>query len=387
MIDRFSITATGNLIFGNQSLDNLSLYLTQMGYSRIAMIISRTVSESPAYRTLIKNLTVAVHTYPVSGEPTVDSIDAVTQQCVADGCDVVVGIGGGSALDSAKAVAVMAQYVRKQGITVSVKEFLEGVGTLAPPAQRLPLIAIPTTAGTGSEATKNAVIAHIGPDGFKKSLRHDAYIPDLVIIDPLLAVTAPFHVTAAAGLDALTQLLEAYVSTQSNPFIDSLALYAIGLAGNALNGLLQGGLGNSTLRADMAYAAYISGMAIANAGLGYVHGFAGPLGALHSAPHGMICGKLIGPIHAALIAEAQKGSEDNSLLQKFQAIAPLWGKQNPQEVVEHIQHLVALANLPNLRDFGYTKDELRTIGAKQLERNSPIILARETTISILEELY
>lgn len=389
MMDRFSIAATGSLSFGEGTFGDLASHLAKMGYRTVALVASTTFSKGDRCSAFFDQCTkmgISVFTYPVSGEPTVQSIDGLSHRCVTDGCDVVVGVGGGSALDSAKAVSVMARYLSSAAEAVSVKRFLEGVGDLAPPSGRLPLVAVPTTAGTGSEATKNAVVASVGPDGFKKSLRHDSYIPDLVVIDPSLAFSVPHGVTAASGLDALTQLLEAYVSVKSNTFIDSLALDAIALVGKALPRLLEGDLENLEARTDMAYAAYISGMAIANAGLGYVHGYAGPLGGLHEVPHGVLCGSLIAPVHQAMVDKAEEG-DDHGFLDKLTRIGNLWQVDGPHGVVGHIKHMVGLAKLPPLREFGFTKEELGSIGAKDASRNSPVKLPQVDTISLLEALF
>lgn len=390
MVERFSLAATGNLSFGEGVFGDLPAILAQKGYRRVGFVTSRTFYQSQTCSSFLDQCdtrSVSIHPYPVSGEPTVESIDALVDRCVSDGCDVVVGVGGGSALDTAKAVSVMARYRTLSGETVSVKRFLEGVGDKLPPNGRLPLVAVPTTAGTGSEATKNAVIASIGPHGFKKSLRHDSYIPDLVIIDPALALTVPHGITAAAGLDALTQLLEAYVSVKANPFIDALALQAISLIGHALPRLLDGALDRIDLRSDMAYAAYISGYAIANTGLGYVHGFAGPLGGLHAAPHGAICGTLIGPIHRAMVYEAERTDKEHILLEKFCRIASLWDVDGAQGVVEHIETLVDRAGLPSLDTYGFTKGEVLELAEKDLSRNSPIKLPKDVLIPLLERLF
>ncbi|MDD3942706.1 MAG: iron-containing alcohol dehydrogenase, partial [Sphaerochaetaceae bacterium] len=298
-----------------------------------------------------------------------------------DASDVVVGIGGGSALDTAKAVAAMAPLwaVGPRSDTVSVRRYLEGVGDLAPPPHRLPLIAIPTTAGTGSEATKNAVIAEIGPDGFKKSLRHDAYVPDHVIIDPTLAIGLPRQISSASALDALTQLLEAYTSINANPYIDALALDAIGRVGNALRAFLEKGEDSVPLRSELAYGAYISGIALANAGLGYVHAIAGPLGALHHAPHGVICANLIEPVNRAMMEVAR----DTVFLEKMERVSRLWG----EGVVDRLGRLVRLAGLPRLGTFGYTAAELAAIGEKATGRTSPVTLKSEDIVRILHGLY
>jgi alcohol dehydrogenase class IV len=209
----------------------------------------------------------------------------------------------------------------------------------------------------------------------------------MVVIDPTLALEVPFSVTAASGLDALTQLLEAYVSVKANPFIDSLALPAIGVAGKSLLSLLQGNLDDLSARTDMAYAAYISGIAIANAGLGYVHGFAGPLGALHPVPHGVVCGKLLAPLNRALVSRAMETEPNNILLEKYGKIATLWQVDGPLGVVSHLEHLTNLADLPNLRTYGFTEYELSALGKKDAARNSPVRLAEETTVEVLGQLF
>ena len=161
---------------------------------------------------------------------------------------------------------------------LSIKDFLEGVGTKKAPSYRLPLILIPTTSGTGSEATKNGVVAQVGEDGFKKSFRDDSYIPDIAIIDPSLTLSVPKDITLSTGLDTLTQLIEGYVSVMKNTYIDSIALPAIHNAGEALSSLADGNLDDIDARSAMSYASYISGVTLAHKGLTYVHGLSGPMG-------------------------------------------------------------------------------------------------------------
>ncbi|MFA5468297.1 MAG: iron-containing alcohol dehydrogenase [Sphaerochaetaceae bacterium] len=382
MIPQFSISATGNLLFGEGTFAKLAQELQEREFSRVALSIGNGILPSDEVQQFLKDLNksaISSTVIEVVGEPSVTSIDESTLKVKEGECEVIVGIGGGSALDTAKAVAVMA----KQGEQLSVKRFLEGVGDLTPPAIRLPLYAVPTTAGTGSEATKNAVISEVGQDGFKKSLRHDNYIPDLVIIDPKLALSAPRSVTAASGLDALTQLLEAFTSVKANPFIDSLALTAIAMVGNALPRLLSGEEDSLELRGEMAYAAYISGMAIANAGLGYVHGLAGPMGSLHNVPHGVVCGLLMPEINKALLAKGEKGS---LFLTKMERVASLWRVAGIEGVVDRLEELKKLAALPHLAFFGFTKDELTALAKQNLKRNSPLELEEKTVVEILHGL-
>lgn len=380
----FALSALGSLTFGAGTLDRLGGLLVSQHYGKVALVTSRTFSSTRRCDELLRDLharSILCSVHPVSGEPSVTSVDSIARSVHGDASDVVVGIGGGSALDTAKAVAAMAPLwaVGPRSDTVSVRRYLEGVGDLAPPPHRLPLIAIPTTAGTGSEATKNAVIAEIGPDGFKKSLRHDAYVPDHVIIDPTLAIGLPRQISSASALDALTQLLEAYTSINANPYIDALALDAIGRVGNALRAFLEKGEDSVPLRSELAYGAYISGIALANAGLGYVHAIAGPLGALHHAPHGVICANLIEPVNRAMMEVAR----DTVFLEKMERVSRLWG----EGVVDRLGRLVRLAGLPRLGTFGYTAAELAAIGEKATGRTSPVTLKSEDIVRILHGLY
>ncbi len=191
---------------------------------------------------------------------------------------------------------------RAAGSPVSVIDYLEGVGTRTPSGSRIGLAAVPTTSGTGSEATKNAVISRLGEQGFKKSLRHDRYVPDLAILDGSLITSCPASVTAASGLDAVTQLLEAYVSTASSAFTDMIAIEGLTLAAGVLESLVCGTLSDDPeARTVMAYAAYLSGVALANANLGVVHGAASALGGRRPIAHGVVCGTLLHASQKAII--------------------------------------------------------------------------------------
>lgn len=389
MIEQFTLSAAGSLLFGRGTFDGLDSLLAQRGWRRIALVVGNSFSRSDACASFASRLhdrKIETMILRVSGEPTVGSVDALSADVAASGCDAVVGIGGGSALDTAKAVSVMARDIAATGEHISVKRYLEGVGDVAPPALRLPLIAVPTTAGTGSEVTKNAVIAETGPGGFKKSLRHDSYVPDLAVIDPLLALSVPNSVTAASGLDAVTQLMEAYVSVKANPYTDSLTLEALALAGNALPRLLDAGADDVSLRGDMAYAAYISGVAMANAGLGYVHGVAGPLGGVRSIPHGIACGLLLAPVVGAMADVLERTGGPVQFGGKLDRIAEIWHVGDRRGVVRFLQNLVTAAALPGLGFYGFTQDDLIAIGSHAAKRNSPVSIDAKTMVDILLSL-
>jgi alcohol dehydrogenase class IV len=224
-------------------------------------------------------------------EPEVDDVDRVTAQCracgVAEG-DFMLAIGGGAAIDLAKATAAMA--TADEGSTV--KDYLENVGRglkiVRPP---LPVLAMPSTAGTGAEATKNAVISSYDPP-FKKSLRDDRLMPRIALVDPELSVTVPPHVTAASGMDAITQLIESYVSRKSQPIPRTLALQGLRMAIPAIVEAVENGHSRSA-REAMSHAAMLSGIALANSGLGMAHGVAAALGTLCRVPHGVACALML----------------------------------------------------------------------------------------------
>jgi alcohol dehydrogenase class IV len=259
----FTLAKLPALYFGNGAINRLDKLIP--AYGSLALVV--TGGESYEKTGLKKTVEVllksagfsAIH-YPVSSEPSPIVIDRGVEICWGHDIDLVIAIGGGSVLDAGKAIAAM---LTESG---SVKSFLEDVGTQKPSGKRLPLIAIPTTAGTGSEATKNAVISEIGKQGFKKSLRHNNYVPDIAIVDPALTHSCPLELTAYSGMDAFTQLLESYLSVKANPVTDALALSGIEVVSRSLKKAYHN-CTDSNARAGMAYAAYLSGITLTNAGL------------------------------------------------------------------------------------------------------------------------
>ncbi|MFW5694080.1 MAG: iron-containing alcohol dehydrogenase [Alkalispirochaeta sp.] len=327
--------------------------------------------------------------FTVRGEPS----PAVVDQIIADTwdelpqCSAVVAIGGGSVLDAGKAVAA-GLGLGEAAAAGSIARYLEGVGDLTHPGDTLPVYAVPSTAGTGSEATKNAVLSETGPDGFKKSLRHDHFIPHTALIDPLLHVDCPRPVTLAGGLDAVTQLLEAYVSTQANPITDALAAQGLRLAGPALEALV-GGADSPLLRRDMAIAAYLSGVCLANAGLGLVHGFASPLGARRDIPHGVVCGLLIGPVTAATVEEMRARS-DTAGVERYAAAARAVGfsAESSNDAVDRlVEWFTGYAEeLGTLRDYGFQESDLDALARSAGMKNHPIDLDEAARGAILRRV-
>ncbi len=394
MIDSFSLLQVPKVDFGPSTFLTLTSYLSE--YKKrgdLLFIMSNTMTKNATFGEIIRTLEgegAQLHIQIVQGEPTVDSIDTIVANQYNSRISCVIGIGGGSVLDSAKAVSVMLFHQHKwKDPHISIKSILEGVGTMKAPSYRLPLILVPTTSGTGSEATKNGVISQVGKDGFKKSFRDDSYIPDIAILDPSLSLSVNKEVTSATGLDALTQLMEGYVSTVENFYVDSLALPSIWQGGKALKHLVDGNLDDINSRSAMCYASFISGVTLANKGLTYVHGLSGPMGALYNIPHGVACASLIGPINRAMVEEAQKDPTlplHATFLTKMESIAKGWDRSTPIEAVEFIEAIVRKAQFKPLKEYGFTTEDMKHLSSISSKRNSPVTLSSSTLYTILISL-
>lgn len=360
----FTHLGNAKLIFGNGEIHQLANLL--QAYQSVLILTGKHFIATQSWALIETKLHQGNINFShdiISGEPTPQVIDSLTEVARLKQVDVVVAIGGGSVLDAGKAVAAMLCH------SGSVIEYLEGIGTKTPQGHTLPLIAVPTTAGTGSEATKNAVIGRRGADPFKKSLRHDAYVPHLAIIDPELAVGTPKSVTLACSMDSFCQLLESLVSTQATPLTHALAIQGIGLfaeGSRLFREDLYGTAIEQELRGKLALAAYLSGLSLANAGLGTVHGIAGPLGAVCNIPHGAACGILLAPVFKRLLEKST--IENFTLARKI-----LFG--------EALDDLAAIAEfeqwakpLGQLTDHGLDELGIDTVVAHADNKNSPVAL-------------
>ncbi len=320
----------------------------------------------------------------VTSEPSPQMVDCMVQEVRGVGIGLVVAIGGGSVMDAGKAVSAM---IPVEG---SVRDYLEGVGTKTHPGCKVPLVAIPTTSGTGSEATKNAVLSETGPDGYKRSLRHDHFVPDYAIIDPSLTLTCPPDITAASGMDALNQLLEAFLSVKATPYTDALALSGIEAVFEALEPLVNGQGDNLVLREKMAYGAYVSGIALAHAGLGIVHGFASSLGGLIPIPHGNLCGKLNAEVMTDVIKGILDDPELNSRykpkLKRLFSTAGIEGSDLNQSALAFSHRLYTMEEhlkLPGLETYGLTYELAKAAAEKTSCKESPLKIPKEKMIEIL----
>lgn len=377
------------LIFGSDTLAGLpKLPLIRLAQSVLLVTGGTSFKETERYsrlRTTLGDSRRTVHEAAVTGEPSPELIDTLCTQFRDQYIGAVVAIGGGSALDTGKALSAMLP------VRNSVTNYLEGVGSEIHPGYKIPFVAVPTTSGTGSEATANAVLSQVGLEGYKRSLRHENFVPDVAILDPTLTVTCPPAITAAAGLDALTQLMEAYVSTKATPLTDALALEGLRAMGNSLLPACTDQPDNLEHRSALAYGAYLSGVVLANAGLGLVHGFASPMGGLYGIPHGMVCGTLQGEAlrtNLQLLREAGPAGELG--LQKYAAIGAVLTGSDPENVPDSCSRLLETVltwidalKIPTLGGFGLLATDLEAVVEQTDAKNNPVPVSKEHMREIL----
>jgi len=297
--------------------------------------------------------------------------------------DVVVGIGGGSALDAAKAIAALAT---NPGEPI---EYLEVVGgSQALTAAPLPLIAVPTTAGTGSEVTRNAVLT-VPDRRVKASLRSPLMLPRVAVVDPLLTYDVPPSVTAATGVDALTQLIEPFMSARANPMTDALCRDGMSRVARSLQRACADGR-HAAARADMSLASLFGGIALANAGLGAVHGLAAPIGGMCHAPHGVICAALLPHVMAANVRALRASEPGGTALDRAAEVGRLLtgrADAGADDGVAWIRETAAQLRIPRLSEVGVTSGDLPAIAAQARASSSmkgnPAALAPEDLIAIL----
>ncbi len=315
---------------------------------------------------------------PVGSEPTVDDARAAAQAGRAIGAEVVLAVGGGSAIDLAKAAAVL---LATGGDPL---DHLEVVGRGRPiETPPLPVVAVPTTSGTGAEVTANAVLA--APDhGIKASLRHPLMVPRHAVIDPELTLACPPAVTAAAGMDALTQCLEPYVSRKANPVTDAWAQAGLRAAGRSIRAAYADG-SDLTARTGMSLCSLMGGLALANAKLGAVHGFAGVLGGMTGAAHGAICAALLAPVCATNLAAG-----DAAVRRRFTDIAGwLTGRDDAtaQDGIAWIERTVALLGIPGLGALGLAEGDIRQAAETSARASSmagnPVTLTPDALVAVL----
>jgi alcohol dehydrogenase class IV len=374
---RFEFATASRIIFGEGTALTLAELARSFG-SRPLVV----TGASPERATGLVAALSAV-TFAVVGEPTVELVREGSRRAQESACDVVIALGGGSVIDAGKAIAALATNGGEP------LDYLEVVGRGKAIARTpLPLIAVPTTAGTGSEVTRNAVLGST-EHGVKASLRSPLMLPRVALVDPELTYGLPAAVTASTGLDALTQLIEPYVSARANPLADGMCVEGMMRVAGALRRAYHDGADRDARR-DMSLAALFGGLALANSGLGVVHGFASPLGGGWDAPHGALCAALLPHGMAANVAALRARAPQHPALERYGVIAGLLTGRNEasaDEGIEWVRALCAELAISPLRAWGITENDLPGIvknaaSASSMKAN-PITLTGEELLGVV----
>lgn len=384
LMNHFAFSTSEKIIFGRGEIKKLPELVSNLGDRVLAVTGSRTDSVD-LIENLLSSVVSSLHYYHISNEPAVETIQTGREIALDVQADLVIGVGGGSVIDSAKAIAALATNPG------DIFDYLEIIGKNQPiRLQPLPIIAIPTTSGTGTEVTRNAVIGS-KVHARKVSLRHPLLLPRIALVDPELTLTMPPHVTANTGMDAITQLIEPYVSHHHNPITDALSRDGIRRGVTAIIDAYRDGM-DIDARSEMALASLFGGIAFTNASLGAVHGIAGPFGGNYDAPHGAICGRLLPGVMKFNIQAMLAREPRNPALARYDEIAVLLtGNQfaHAQAGVERVAEIVDLLGIPHLSSYGFNQSDADELAARSHTSSSmkgnPIYLTQDEIRHILEE--
>ncbi len=391
MIQNFNFASIPHIIFGAGTLNELYNIIPKFGTKVLFVIGGSSLKRSGKWNEItsaMENKSISYYSVSVNSEPSPTLVDEIAANFRDKNLDLIIGVGGGSVTDAGKAISAM---IPKDD---SIKNYLEGVGTKTHDGKKIPYVAIPTTSGTGSEATKNAVISEIGSEGFKKSLRHDNLIPNIAIIDPELIISCPPSITAACGMDAFTQLLEAYESTKASPITDALAYSGMKYMSKNIIFACTTDASDVNVRSAMAYGSLMSGITLANAGLGIVHGLASPIGGFFDIPHGVVCGTLLAEATKMNIKKLQEqGAAGKEGLKKHADIgALLSGKEIALEgevdeyctiLIDTLDKWTKELKIDRLGKYGINSEDIENIVKKAGLKNNPVNLIQEDIETIV----
>lgn len=377
----FEFATANRIIFGAGKLNELSKLIEESA-KRLLLVRGESSDAIARVREILSASSIPFTELQVHGEPTVDVIREGRK--AAQDCDMIIGLGGGSVIDTGKALAAL---VANPGDILDYLEVIgKGQALVSPP---LPYIAIPTTAGTGAEVTRNAVIEST-EQSIKVSLRSPLMLPRVALVDPELTYHLPPEITASSGLDALTQLIEPFVSVKANPITDAICRAGMMYAARSLRRAYENGA-DKEAREGMSLASLCGGLALANAGLGAAHGFAGPLGGMLHAPHGVLCARFLPLVMQANIKAMQLRQPAHPALARYVEIARiLTGKNDAtaEEGVEWTGELVNTLKIPRLSAYGMKPEDFPEAVQKTQKASSfkgnPIVLNEEELIDILE---
>lgn len=379
---QFEFATATRIVFGSGKLAELGKFARPFG-TRALVVTGRNLQRAQAAISTLSREEMQVEVFSVGNEPTIEDVMSAVDRGRESNAEVVLGVGGGSAIDAAKATAAM---LANPG---QLLDYLEVVGQGKPlPNAPLPFIAVPTTAGTGSEVTRNAVLGS-KKHGVKVSLRSPSMLAKVALVDPELTLDLPPALTASTGLDALTQCIEAYVSCRATPMTDGLCEEGIRRAARSLRRAYENGR-DLGAREDMALASLFSGLALANAGLGAVHGFAGPIGGLFPAPHGAVCAALLPHVMQANVRALWARDKNNPALPRYTTVARLLTgdpSASQEEGVKWTQRLVSNLQVPQLSSHGVEPAAIpglveRSTRASSMKGN-PLPLTQEELTQIL----
>ena len=390
----FTVARLPRIVFGAGTRSTIAKEAAAFG--RRALVVTgarsfRSSADWPKLQDAFAAEGIEWESLSVEDEPSPHLIDDAVAAHRDRGIGVVIGLGGGSALDAAKAIAGLLPHGN------SVMDHLEGVGRGVPyQGPALPFVAVPTTAGTGSEATKNAVLSVRGAGGFKKSFRDDALVARVTIVDPDLLQTCPRDVVAANGMDALTQLLESYVSINASPVTDALAWSGMEAFAKGFMAFWQGDEAAEAAagRACTAYAALISGITLAQAGLGSVHGLASPLGAFFPVPHGVVCGTLVAEATSINIRALSSRAPDDPALEKYAKVGALLAGRPfdapaaaRDALVDRLRNWLEMLGVPRLSEYGVTSADTDRVVANSRGgsmKTNPLVLTDDEIAELVE---
>jgi len=395
MTASFSLGRLPRITFGSGGFERVPEVVAGHGRRVLLVTGARSLAASGRRESLLAGLasagTVVVGEAVVTGEPSPEVVDGAVAASRDAAVDVVLGVGGGSVLDAAKAIAGLLRT------GASVVDHLEGLPGMRPyDGPSVPLVAVPTTAGTGSEATRNAVVTARGPKGYKRSFRDERLVAADAVVDPDLLAGNDRARIAANGMDALTQLLEAYTSLRAGPLTDALALSGLEAARDGLVAWHADPDGPAApeARSRMAYAALLSGICLAHAGLGAVHGLASPLGAQFPVPHGAACGATLAAVTAANIGALVERDPGSFALERYARLGRLVARlpettgdaEARGALVLTLSDWTAVLEVPRLRAFGIGEVDVPAILADargSSMRTNPIVLTDEEIAGIL----
>lgn len=371
----FEFATAGRILFGEGRVREVGELARPLGTR--ALVVQGSGGRGDALLALLAESGVATDDLRMAGEPTVEAVEEGVERGRREGCDLVIAFGGGSVIDAGKAIAAM---LTNPG---AVRDYLEVIGGGRPIRERpVPIIAIPTTAGTGAEVTRNAVLA-AAEERVKVSLRSPLMLPTVALIDPELTYTLPPAITASTGLDALTQCIESFVTPRGSALTDALAREGIRCAAGALPRAYRDGH-DVAARRDMAIASLCGGLALANAKLGAVHGFAAPLGGMFPVPHGVACARLLAPVMAANVRALRTRAPTSPALGRYDEVARLLtGRSDARahDAVEWAREVVEELDVPRLSGYGVRDKDVPEVVEKALHASSmqgnPIGLSQE----------